>query len=146
MTFHVFSRFKKVCFRYSSWSALKDPRYFVGTAKIAIAYSSLGLFRMSAPTSIELWASSKIIGRECATVNKDYFVCKKGSQNPADCETQSTLASLCAIKVVDSVKVQFPTEFQAFAKCLNYNDFRYNDCRKEERALLDCINKKNGAI
>ena len=27
--------------------------------------------------SIELWAAAKIIGRECATVNKTFFVCKK---------------------------------------------------------------------
>ncbi len=100
---------------------------------------------MAAPTSIELWTSSKIIGRECAKVNKEFFVCKKNSANPADCESASTLASLCAIKVVDSIKADFPTEFNAFAKCLNYNDFRYNDCRKEERSLLDCVNKKNGA-
>lgn len=100
---------------------------------------------MSGPTSLELWTVSKIIGRECATVNKDFMVCKKASSNPTDCEAQSVLASLCAIKTVDSVKASFPDEFSAFAKCLNMNDFRYNDCRTTERALLDCVNKKNGA-
>jgi hypothetical protein len=100
---------------------------------------------MSAPSSLELWAASKIIGRECAKVNKEFFQCKKGSEKPADCEANSVLVSLCATKVVDSVKADFPQEFSAFSKCLNFNDFRYNDCRDTEKALLDCVNKKNGA-
>lgn len=36
--------------------------------------------------SVELWASSKIVGRECSTVNKDYLVCKKfEGPNPGPC-------------------------------------------------------------
>lgn len=27
--------------------------------------------------SVELWAASKIIGRECSQVNLDYFKCKE---------------------------------------------------------------------
>ena len=52
------------------------------------------------PTSIELWAASKIIGRECSTINKDFFLCKKNKgDDPLACEPQSVLASLCAIKM-----------------------------------------------
>ena len=51
-------------------------------------------------TSLELWASSKIIGRECATINKDFFVCKKfNGANPAECEKQADLATSCAANV-----------------------------------------------
>jgi hypothetical protein len=97
--------------------------------------------------SMELWAASKIIGRECSTVNKEFFVCKKNSSdphNPSDCEAQSALASLCAVKVIDELKKDYNTEFAAFQSCLDNNDYRYADCRKTERALLHCWNKRNG--
>jgi hypothetical protein len=32
--------------------------------------------------SIELWAAAKIIGRECASINKAYFMCKKEKGSP----------------------------------------------------------------
>ena len=37
---------------------------------------------------------------------------------------------------------KFPTEYKNFQKCLDYNDYRFYDCRKEERALHDCWNKE----
>lgn len=101
----------------------------------------------SPPTSVELWTVAKVIGRECAAVNKAFFTCKKNKgAEPAACEAESALSSLCALKAVNTSKEQFPEEFKAFAECLDYNDFRYNDCRKTEAAFLDCWNKKNGAV
>lgn len=100
----------------------------------------------SAPTSIELWAAAKVVGRECAAINKAFFVCKKEKgANPDACEAQATLSSICANRVVDISTELFPTEFKNFQSCLDKNDFRYNDCRKTEKAFLDGWNKKNGA-
>jgi hypothetical protein len=99
------------------------------------------------PTSVELWTVAKVIGRECAAVNKAFFNCKKTKgADPSACEAESALSSLCAIKTVSTSKKEFPNEFKAFAECLDYNDFRYNDCRETEKNFLDCWNKKNGAI
>ena len=100
----------------------------------------------SPPTSVELWSAAKVIGRECANVNKDFFTCKRDKgANPSACEAQSTLSSLCALKVVESSQKQFPNEFKAFQECLDKNDFRYNDCRETEKKFLNAWNKKNGA-
>ncbi len=33
-----------------------------------------------------------------------------------------------------------------FKKCLDFNDYRYSDCRDSERALHDAWNKMNGAV
>jgi hypothetical protein len=78
------------------------------------------------PTSFELWAASKIIGRECSTINKDFFLCKKANGlNPNVCEKESKLVTSCTSKIIRSVKEKFPTEFTAFQKCLDYNDYRY---------------------
>ena len=51
-------------------------------------------------TSLELWGASKIIGRECSTINKDYFVCKqeKGG-NPELCFANAIQAINCAQNV-----------------------------------------------
>ena len=45
---------------------------------------------------------------------------------------------------VSTLNTEYPVEFTAFQKCLDYNDYRFNDCRKTERALLDCWNQKMG--
>ena len=45
---------------------------------------------------------------------------------------------------VTTLNAEYPTEFAAFQKCLDYNDYRFNDCRKTERALLDSWNAKMG--
>lgn len=102
---------------------------------------------MAAPTGAELWAASKFIGRECSTVNKDFFLCKKNKgDNPAVCEAQAVLASLCANKVIGRLGEDFPTEYKAFQQCLDKNDYRFADCRKTEAALIDCWNTKHGLV
>jgi|LauGreSBDMM110SN_4_FD.fasta_scaffold880675_1 hypothetical protein len=48
-------------------------------------------------TGLELWAASKIIGRECATQSKQFFLCKKEKgENPAECLALGTIAHNCA--------------------------------------------------
>lgn len=52
---------------------------------------------MSSIESIELWSAAKIIGRECATVNKEYLLCKKyEGKNPTPCLEKSKLVTACA--------------------------------------------------
>jgi len=100
-----------------------------------------------AKTGAELYAASKFIGRECATINKDFFLCKKNAgADPAACESQSVLASLCANKVVDGLKADFAPEFTAFASCLDKNDYRFADCRKTQEALVSGWNAKYGLV
>ena len=42
----------------------------------------------------------------------------------------------------NELNAKFPTEYKAFQACLDYNDYRFYDCRKEEKALHDCWNKE----
>jgi hypothetical protein len=47
-------------------------------------------------TSSELVAASKIIGYECATINREYLECKKNKgNNPAECKTQADFVTTC---------------------------------------------------
>jgi hypothetical protein len=50
--------------------------------------------------SLDLWAASNFIGRECATINKDYVLCKseKGG-DPKACLEEGNLANSCASEV-----------------------------------------------
>jgi len=95
-------------------------------------------------TSLQLWASSKIIGRQCSTENKDYFLCKKDNWDPRGCIDKADKATACTESIVNTLNASFPNEFAAFQKCLDYNDYRISDCKKTERALLDCWNTKMG--
>ena len=36
---------------------------------------------------------------------------------------------------VNTISTDYPKEFQSFQKCLDTADYRFNECRKEERAL-----------
>jgi len=100
-----------------------------------------------AASGSELWAASKFIGRECATVNKDFFLCKKNAGDaPSACEASSVLASLCANKTIESLKTNFGTEYVAFQKCLDKNDYRFADCRSTEAALNEAWNQAHKLV
>eukprot|EP01039_Chlorochromonas_danica_P003608 gene3609-3951_t len=91
--------------------------------------------------SVDLWAAAKFIGRECATINKDFVLCKKEhDQNPLPCLAQGDLVASCAGEVVNVLKTKYSQPFETFGKCLNYNDYRFDDCRKEEDALRKAWN------
>ncbi|RYH24038.1 hypothetical protein EON65_17130 [archaeon] len=69
--------------------------------KLPISYSYLHTLplKMSEVPSIELWAAAKFVGRECATVNRNYLVCKKANSDPFACVDQEKLATSCAANV-----------------------------------------------
>jgi len=45
---------------------------------------------------------------------------------------------------VKTASTKFPTEYKALAKCLDYNDYRFSECKKEQKALYDCWNQFKG--
>lgn len=48
------------------------------------------------PTSLDLYTISKIVGRECATQNKEFFMCKKEKgEKPSECEKQGAAVMIC---------------------------------------------------
>jgi hypothetical protein len=53
----------------------------------------------STPTSLELWTASKIIGRECATVNKAFFICKRDKgDKPSECANEALMVTDCTLQ------------------------------------------------
>jgi len=87
-------------------------------------------------SSLDLWASSKFIGRECATQNKAYLFCKKEDENPATCKALGDEVKTCTTAVVNMITAVHPAEFDSFKKCLDKNDYRFSDCREQEKNLL----------
>jgi hypothetical protein len=45
---------------------------------------------------------------------------------------------------MEGIKSNLPGEFEALKKCLDYNDYRFSDCRKQERVFLDGWNAFKG--
>eukprot|EP01036_Dinobryon_divergens_P028505 gene28506-37458_t len=94
--------------------------------------------------SLDLWTSAKVIGRECASVNKDFLLCKKElGDDPFKCMAKGDLVTSCNTAIVNQLKSKYTVEFDSFKKCLDYNDYRYANCRVQEKALYDCWNKDN---
>mmetsp|Transcript_4332 Transcript_4332/g.4484 ORF Transcript_4332/g.4484 Transcript_4332/m.4484 type:complete len:101 (-) Transcript_4332:74-376(-) len=94
-------------------------------------------------TSAEFWASSKIIGRECSKVNKAFLVCIKDKDgNATECEEETNLANSCAAHITERMNKNTKVEFTEFQKCLNESDFRFDDCRKQEKLFLDLWKEK----
>lgn len=67
----------------------------------------------STPTSLELWTASKVIGRECASVNKDFFLCKRErGDKPSECAAQAELVTACTHQMYDSSGCYFKLTLQ----------------------------------
>lgn len=50
--------------------------------------------------SMEVWAASKFIGRECATINKIFYVCKRDKGNdPKVCWNEGEDVTRCGNQV-----------------------------------------------
>lgn len=53
-----------------------------------------------APKSLELWASGKFIGRECASISHDYIACKmEKGEHPGVCINHAKKVSECTLNV-----------------------------------------------
>ena len=68
------------------------------------AYPDLGKWEYSsvikAPSSMELWAAGKVIGRECAAINKSFMKCKmEKGEHPGLCIDQGDLVRVCTKNV-----------------------------------------------
>ena len=95
----------------------------------------------NSPTSIELMAASKFLGRECAHVNQAYVKCKaEGGLDPTVCADMIPVVQSCTQNVISIMNKNFSKEFLAFQKCLDKNDYRFSDCRNTEKDLIDAWN------
>lgn len=96
------------------------------------------------PTSIELMAASKFIGRECSVVNAHYIACKANKthdgQDPTVCAKHISKVQTCTQKVVAVMNSNFTKDYVDFQTCLDKNDYRFSDCRKTEKSLIDAWN------
>ena len=55
---------------------------------------------LDAPSSMELWAAGKFIGRECSTVNINFLKCKmEKGEHPGVCINQGDLVRVCTKNV-----------------------------------------------
>lgn len=100
---------------------------------------------LNAPSSTELWAASKFLGRECSEVNTAFLKCKmEKGEHPGLCINQGDLVRLCTTNTIASLKADCPIEYAAYQKCLDQNDYRIEGCLGPESDLVNLWNKKRG--
>ena len=55
---------------------------------------------LDAPSSMDLWAAGKFLGRECSTVNKNFLKCKmEKGEHPGVCIDHGDLVRVCTKNV-----------------------------------------------
>jgi hypothetical protein len=55
---------------------------------------------MNNPSSVDLWAAAKFIGRECSSINRALVQCKmEKGKHPGVCINQASLAASCGKNV-----------------------------------------------
>lgn len=92
-------------------------------------------------SSMEIWAASKFIGRECASLNKAFYLCKRDKgDEPRACFAEGAKVLACGNEVIDKLYAEHAVPYKAFQECVDQNDYRFSDCQKTEKALLDSWN------
>jgi hypothetical protein len=95
-------------------------------------------------SSMEIWAASKFIGRECASLNKAFYLCKRDKgDEPRACFPEGAKVLDCGNKMIGELYAKHSAPYKAFQECLDFNDYRFSDCQKTEKALLDSWNSAN---
>ena len=71
-------------------------------------------------------------------------MCKRDKgEDPKVCYDEGQAVMRCGNKVIAELYEKHNEPFKAFQECLDYNDYRFSDCRKTEKALLDSWNSLN---
>lgn len=98
--------------------------------------------------SSALWGAAKLIGRECSTVNKNFYKCKKSDRDPAACLEHGAAATECGLNVLRTLNASCAAPFAAYRKCLDssvYNLNQFETCRTQQLALQKCYDSANAS-
>ena len=90
-------------------------------------------------TSQVAWAGSKILGRECASLNSAFLDCKANDPNPEACATLGMLVIGCGNRTFNSIRKNCIDQSSDYIQCLDDNRGRFSACRKFEKSLDACF-------
>jgi len=95
-------------------------------------------------TSGPLKSAAFFIGAYCKDYNEDFMLCKKESRDPEHCLKEGRRVTRCAQDLISKMRDNCLKEFDAHWECLEWNNQKYNMCRKPERTLNKCMFEKLG--
>ena len=85
------------------------------------------------PTSAVLMTAWTHIATKCTAPNKAFMQCKAGDSDPAACLAKGDEVSRCALSVLKELNDSCSQEFNAYAKCMDYNSNEFESCRTEQK-------------
>lgn len=85
------------------------------------------------PTSAVLMTAWTHIATKCTAQNKAFLACKSSDGDPAVCLAQGDEVSRCVLTVLKDLNDNCNSEFNAFAKCMDYNSNNFEGCRAEQK-------------
>lgn len=82
--------------------------------------------------------------RYCEKINHEYILCKQDYEDPRACLQYANEVTKCALEFFRKVKKNCLNEINANAECLYKSSslWEYNNCRKSQAALDDCMLEK----
>ncbi|KAF9000207.1 NADH dehydrogenase alpha subcomplex subunit 8 [Cyathus striatus] len=95
-------------------------------------------------TSAPLKSAAFFIGAHCKEYNEDFMLCKNEKRDPAHCLKEGRRVTRCATDLINKMRENCLSQFDAHWQCLEKNNQEYQYCRKFERPLNACMFEKIG--
>ncbi|XP_002741535.1 NADH dehydrogenase [ubiquinone] 1 alpha subcomplex subunit 8-like [Saccoglossus kowalevskii] len=90
-------------------------------------------------TSAVLKAAAHHYGRQCDIPNKQFMLCRHEEQDPRKCLTEGRAVSQCMVDFLQTVKLHCNESFTQYWTCLDKNEQKFHECRKQQQKFDDCV-------
>ncbi|KAF9527964.1 NADH dehydrogenase alpha subcomplex subunit 8 [Crepidotus variabilis] len=95
-------------------------------------------------TSAPLKSAAFFLGSFCKDYNEDFMLCKSESRDPAHCLKEGRKVTRCAIDLINKMRENCGSEWDAHWECLDKRNQELYHCRQPERKLNECMFDKLG--
>ncbi|KAL4738004.1 hypothetical protein BDV11DRAFT_216317 [Aspergillus similis] len=97
-------------------------------------------------TSAPLTSAAYFIGDRCKAFNDDYMKCKEeaNGRGEIECLREGRKVTRCAASVIKDINTHCLKQFNTHWECLENNNHRLWECRKQEMDLNKCVFDKLG--
>eukprot|EP00008_Paramoeba_atlantica_P006055 CAMPEP_0201487428 /NCGR_PEP_ID=MMETSP0151_2-20130828/13080_1 /ASSEMBLY_ACC=CAM_ASM_000257 /TAXON_ID=200890 /ORGANISM="Paramoeba atlantica, Strain 621/1 / CCAP 1560/9" /LENGTH=126 /DNA_ID=CAMNT_0047872455 /DNA_START=61 /DNA_END=441 /DNA_ORIENTATION=+ len=90
------------------------------------------------------YAMAKVSGAICHQQNDQWIKCRqeKEDNDPRRCLKEGEEASICALRVLEKVQTNCPSEFEQWSECLRKTHNQYPKCRpQQDQFYQNCVLK-----
>jgi NADH dehydrogenase (ubiquinone) 1 alpha subcomplex subunit 8 len=88
------------------------------------------------PMANELYAAGRVIGNKCFDENLEFMKCKANKgEAPTACKQEGEQVHKCVYALYKDISAKAPSEFKAYAACLDNYDLQVPQCKKQQQAF-----------